>query len=77
MAFKKPVINTIKPDIKNVSIYLRSVKKFGKSTLFRDVILEKYGDPARGLLVEIGMVLNVQKWSEWKREEDIRLQNLR
>ena len=55
MAFKKPVINTIKPDIKNVSIYLRSVKKFGKSTLFRDVILEKYGDPSRGLLVEIGM----------------------
>ena len=55
MAFKKPVINTIKPDIKNVSIYLRSVKKFGKSTLFRDVILEKYKDPARGLLVEIGM----------------------
>lgn len=55
MAFKKPVINTIKPDIKNVSIYLRSVKKFGKSTLFRDVILEKYGDPTRGLLVEIGM----------------------
>lgn len=55
MAFKKPVINTIKPDIKNVSIYIRSVKKFGKSTLFRDMILEKYGDPARGLLVEIGM----------------------
>lgn len=55
MAFKKPVINTIKPDIKNVSIYLRSVKKFGKSTLFRDMIIEKYGDPSRGLLVEIGM----------------------
>lgn len=55
MAFVKPQINTIKPDIKNVSIYLRSVKKFGKSTLFRDVIVEKYGDPARGLLVEVGM----------------------
>ena len=55
MAFVKPRINTIKPDIKNVSIYLRSVKKFGKSTLFRDVILEKYGDPAKGLLVEVGM----------------------
>ena len=53
--FVKPKINTIKPDIKNVSIYLRSVKKFGKSTLFRDVILEKYGDPSYGLLVEIGM----------------------
>lgn len=55
MAFVKPVINTIKADIKNVSIYLRSVKKFGKSTLFRDVILSKYGDPSRGLLVEVGM----------------------
>lgn len=55
MAFKKPVINTIKADLKSVSIYLRSVKKFGKSTLFRDVILEKYKDPSRGLLVEIGM----------------------
>lgn len=55
MAFQKPRINTIKPDIKNVSIYLRSVKKFGKSTLFRDVILEKYGDPSYGLLVELGM----------------------
>lgn len=55
MAFTKPVINTIKSDVKNVSLYIRSVKKFGKSTLFRDVIIEKYGDPSRGLLVEVGM----------------------
>lgn len=55
MAFKKPTINTIKADIKNLSMYIRSVKKFGKSTLFRDVILEKYGDPTKGLLVELGM----------------------
>jgi hypothetical protein len=55
MAFIKPTINTIKADIKNISIYLRSVKKFGKSTLFRDVILSKYNDPSRGLLVEVGM----------------------
>lgn len=54
MAFVKPVINTINADIKNVSIYLRSTKKFGKTTLFRDVILEKYGDPGRGLLVGCG-----------------------
>ena len=32
MAFQKPQINTIKPDIKNLSIYLRSTKKFGKTT---------------------------------------------
>ena len=51
MAFQKPQINTIKPDIKNLSIYLRSTKKFGKTTLFRDTILAKYGDPSRGLLV--------------------------
>ena len=54
MAFQKPTINVIKPDIKNLSIYLRSTKKFGKTTLFRDVILEKYGDPSRGLLVGCG-----------------------
>jgi hypothetical protein len=54
MAFQKPTINVIKPDIKNLSIYLRSTKKFGKTTLFRDVVLEKYGDPSRGLLVGCG-----------------------
>lgn len=54
MAFQKPTINVIKPDIKNLSIYLRSTKKFGKTTLFRDVVLEKYGDPAKGLLVGCG-----------------------
>ena len=55
MSFVKPTVKTIKPDIKNVSIYIRSVKKFGKSTLFRDVIMEKYGDPTYGCLAEIGM----------------------
>ena len=54
MAFQKPTINVIKPDIKNLSIYLRSTKKFGKTTLFRDAILAKYGDPSRGLLVGCG-----------------------
>lgn len=51
---QKPQINVIKPDIKNLSIYLRSTKKFGKTTLFRDVILAKYGDASRGLLVGCG-----------------------
>ena len=70
----KPIVNTIKADIKNASIYLRSTKKFGKTTLFRDVILEKYGDPTRGLLVacgnEIGYKMldniNVVHVSTWK-----------
>ncbi|MBD1379093.1 AAA family ATPase [Metabacillus arenae] len=54
MALKKPSINKISTDIKDLSIYLRSQKKFGKSTLARDVIIEKYGDPEKGLLVALG-----------------------
>ena len=54
MAFVKPSINEIEPDIATLSIYLRSVKKFGKSTLFRSTILAKYGDPSYGLLVGCG-----------------------
>jgi len=54
MAFRKPQINRITADISTVSIYLRSTKKFGKTTLFRDVVMEKYGDPEKGLLVACG-----------------------
>jgi hypothetical protein len=54
MSFKKPVVNKIVTDIKNLTIYIRTLKKFGKSTLFRDTVLEKYGDPERGLLVGLG-----------------------
>jgi hypothetical protein len=54
MAFKKPSVNKIVTDIKNLTIYIRTLKKFGKSTLFRDVVLEKYGDPERGMLVGLG-----------------------
>ena len=52
--FKKPTINKTKTDIQSLTIYLRSVKKWGKSTLFRDLILEKYGDVEKGLLVGVG-----------------------
>lgn len=55
MGFTKPRINEVTSDIKNVSIYLRSVKKWGKSTLFRDVIRAKYNDLTRGVLVECGL----------------------
>lgn len=54
MAFVKPTVKETATDIKDLSIYLRSTKKFGKTTLFRDTILAKYGDPARGLLVGCG-----------------------
>lgn len=54
MAFTKPTVTKITADIANLTIYLRSTKKFGKTSLFRDVILEKYGDPSYGLLVGCG-----------------------
>ena len=54
MAWKPPQVNRINADISTLTIYLRSVKKWGKTTLFRDVIMEKYGDPTRGLLVGCG-----------------------
>lgn len=54
MAFKKPKVNKITADISTVSIYLRSTKKFGKTTLFRDVVMAKYDDPERGLLIACG-----------------------
>lgn len=54
MAFCKPNINSISTDIRDLSIYIRTIKKFGKSTLFRDVIMEKYNDPSYGLLISIG-----------------------
>ena len=54
MRFQKPTINKIATDIQQLSIYLRTTKKFGKSTLFRDMIIEKYGSPEFGLSVQCG-----------------------
>lgn len=60
MAFKKPQINKVISDIKYLTTYIRTIKKFGKTTLFRDVIIEKYNDPERGLLVGVGAELGYQ-----------------
>lgn len=80
MAFKKPQITTVRTDIQSLSIYLRSVKKFGKSTLFRDIVLEKFGDASRGLLVGVGAEvgyrildnLNATQVEEWEDLEDLK-----
>ena len=54
MAWQPPRVNQITADISLLTMYIRSVKKWGKTTLFRDVIIEKYGDPTKGLLVGCG-----------------------
>lgn len=80
MGFKKPQITKVKTDIQSLSIYLRSVKKFGKTTLFRDLILEKFGDPAKGLLVGLGAEvgysildnLNATQIEDWDDLEELK-----
>lgn len=80
MAFKKPTINKVKTDIQSALIYIRATKKFGKTTLFRDVVLEKFGDPTKGLLVGVGFEkgytlldnLNVTQVESWKDVEDLK-----
>lgn len=80
MAFKKPQVTKVKSDIQSLSIYLRSVKKFGKTTLFRDVVLEKYGDAEKGLLVGLGAEvgysildnLNATQIEDWRELEELK-----
>lgn len=80
MAFKKPQVTKVKTDIQSLSIYLRSVKKFGKTTLFRDVVLEKFGDAEKGMLVgcgaEVGYSildnLNATQIETWKDAEELK-----
>lgn len=54
MAFKKPSINKVKTTMESLQIYLRAERKFGKSTLFRDIVLEKFGDAQCGMLIKVG-----------------------
>ena len=54
MAFNKPSVKPVKTDISDMTIYLRTLKKFGKTTLFRDVVMEKFGDPSYGMLAACG-----------------------
>lgn len=75
----KIFLNRINVGIENTSVYIRSTKKFGKSTLFRDVILEKFGDPACGLLVCCGAEtaatmldeVNIAMVENWKDVEEL------
>jgi hypothetical protein len=47
-------LNTIKVDIGSYRHYWRGVKKIGKTSLFRDLILAEYGASKYGLLISLG-----------------------
>lgn len=77
----RPKLNKIVPDISKASIYVRSQRKYGKSSLFRDVIVEKYSDPEKGLLICCGHetgatmlddlnVVEVTNWADLKELVD-------
>lgn len=80
MGFRKPSVSKVVTDIQSLTIYLRSVKKWGKSTLARDIILEKYGDPSKGLLIGIGAEagysildnLNCTQVESWRDLKDLK-----
>jgi hypothetical protein len=46
--------NEIKVDIGSYRHYWRGIKKIGKTTMFRDLILAEYGDSSKGLLISMG-----------------------
>lgn len=76
MAFKRPTINKTSTSISKLRVYLRAVRKWGKTTLFRDVIECLYdGDASKGLLVGVGFehgydmldnlqTIHVDNWKE-------------
>ncbi|TRO52231.1 hypothetical protein E2P63_03915, partial [Candidatus Bathyarchaeota archaeon] len=46
--------NRIMHDFGSYRHFIRGVKKIGKTTLFRDLVEEEYGDMSNGLLISIG-----------------------
>lgn len=80
MAFMKPSITTTVSTLNKLRIYLRSTKKWGKTTLFRDLVLEEYGSAEKGLNVGIGSEigytiidnLNCTHVDTWKDLEELK-----
>lgn len=53
--FKMPSVNKSVNSLNKLKLYVRAVPKFGKTVLFRDMILEEYNEnPEKGLLVGVG-----------------------
>ena len=55
MAFVKPMVKRSETEINKITGFIMGVRKFGKTTLWADMIREKFGDPSKGLLVSCGL----------------------
>ena len=76
MAFK---VNKVKADLRSYAPYIiMGQPKVGKSTLFRDLVLLNYKDPAKGLLISMGQEegylalddVNYEEAKTWDDYED-------
>ena len=55
MAFTKPTLQRSATEINKITGFIMGVRKFGKTTLWADIINEKFDNPEKGLLVSCGM----------------------
>ena len=55
MAFVKPTVQRSAVEINKITGFIMGVRKFGKTTLWANMINAKFGDPEKGLLVSCGM----------------------
>lgn len=55
MDFKKPMVKRSATSIDQITGLIMGVRKFGKTTLWADMIMEKFSDPTKGLLVSCGL----------------------
>jgi len=83
MEFKK---NVVKCDIGSYTHLIRGIKKSGKTTLFRDIVLEEYGKPEAGLHISLGnetgakaldeiYTVEASNWSELREIVDELVEN--
>lgn len=88
MAKRQFKLNKVSVDVQNYSYYIRGVKKSGKTTLFRDLILELFGTPEKGLLIaikdEVGykaldniQVEHVETWEDFEELVEDLVENKR
>jgi hypothetical protein len=79
-------MNTIKVDIANYRHYWRGTPGVGKSSTFRDLIIEAYGEAKYGLLISLGyevgykaldnlMVKDCPQWGDFKDVVDDLVEN--
>lgn len=55
MAFQKPTLQRSATEINKITGFIMGVRKFGKTSLWSDMINAKFGNPEKGLLVSCGM----------------------